>query len=299
MSRVFSSPEVDRPSVQRKGRGLGAVVVTGASTGIGRVTALHLASLGYRVLAGVRNAEAFEDLRTAAPGIEPVMLDVRDSDQVQALVDFIDETEPDGLRALVNNAGVGVVGPTELLETEDWRWVLEVNVVGTVAVTRALLPSLLRSGGRIVNIGSAGGRVAFPLFGPYVASKFAMEGVTDTLRRELGPHGIKVICVEPGVVQSAIYDKGLPESYERTARMTPDQKQRYGGLLESAHTSAEDARDNGTPPDIVAPVIARAIAAKRPKTRYVTGWDGRTAVLCARFLPDRMIDFIIRRLTST
>lgn len=274
------------------------MLVTGASSGIGRATVLHLAQLGYRVLAGVRTAEHFEELRTLAPNIEPVMLDVRDEDQLAALVEFIDETEPGGLRALVNNAGVGVMGPTELLEAEDWRWVLEVNVIGTVAVTRALLPSLLRSGGRVVNIGSAGGRVAFPLFGPYVASKFAMEGVTDVLRRELEPHGVKFICVEPGVVSSAIYDKGLPESYERSALMTPDQVHRYTGLLDSAHRSAEDARDNGTPAETVAPVIAKAIGARRPRTRYTTGWDGRTAVICARILPDRVIDFVIRRLTA-
>jgi NAD(P)-dependent dehydrogenase (short-subunit alcohol dehydrogenase family) len=277
--------------------GLGAVVVTGASTGIGRATTEHLASLGYKVFAGVRNATDFEALRAVAPNIEPVMLDIRDEGQLQALVALVDESEPGGLRALVNNAGVGVVGPTEVLDIEDWRWVLEVNVVGTVAVTQALLPSLLRGKGRVINIASAAGRVAFPLFGPYVASKFAMEGVSDVLRREVEPHGVKVICIEPGVVRSAMYDKGLPASYGRTDNMTPEQHRRYDTLLHSAHTSAEDARDNGTLPDAVAPTIAKAIAAKRPKTRYATGWDGRTAVICARILPDRMIDFIIRRLT--
>lgn len=300
MSRVFSSAEVDRAVVPRASRrGLGAVVVTGASTGIGRAAALHLASLGYRVLAGVRNAEDFEALRTAAPGVEPVMLDVRDDEQLRALVELIDATEPDGLRALVNNAGVGVLGPMEMLDTEDWRWVMEVNVIGTMAVTRALLPSLLRSGGRIVNIGSAGGRVAFPLFGPYVASKFAMEGMTDVLRREVEPHGVKVICVQPGVVSSAIYGKGLPDSYARTEHMSSALEQRYRGLLDSAHRSAEDARDNAPPATTVAPTIARAIQARRPRTRYVVGWDGRTAVICARVLPDRFIDFVIRRLTSS
>lgn len=300
MSQPFSSAEVDRRPVQRTGRrGPGAVVVTGASSGIGRATVLHLASLGYRVLAGVRNVTDFEALGALAPNIEPVMLDVRDEGQIRALVDLVEETEPGGLRALVNNAGVGVMGPTELLDEGDWRWVLEVNVIGTVAVTRALLPSLLRSGGRVVNIGSAGGRVAFPLFGPYVASKFAMEGVTDVLRRELEPHGVKFVCVEPGVVSSAIYDKGLPESYARSEHMTDEQARRYSGLLDSAHRSAEDARDNGTPAEVVAPVIAKAIAARRPRTWYTTGCDGRTAVICARILPDRVIDLIIRRLTAS
>jgi NAD(P)-dependent dehydrogenase (short-subunit alcohol dehydrogenase family) len=299
MSRVFSSPEVDSVPARVAGRRrLGAVVVTGASTGIGEATALHLASLGYRVLAGVRNAHDFERMRTAAAGIEPVMLDITDEEHIDALVELIDRTEPGGLHGLVNNAGIGTVGPIETLTTDQWRNVMEVNVIGTASITRALLPSLFKSRGRIVNIGSGGGRVAFPLFGPYTASKFAMEGFTDVLRREIEPHGVRIICVEPGVVASAIYGKSLGPSYERTERLTPEQSHRYRKKLDSAHKSAEEAKDNAAPPSIVAPAVAKALSARRPRTRYVVGWDSRTAVICSRILPDRAIDFIIARLTA-
>jgi NAD(P)-dependent dehydrogenase (short-subunit alcohol dehydrogenase family) len=299
MSRVFSTPEVDRRPRQRAGgRRLGAVVVTGASTGIGEAIAQHLASLGYRVLAGVRNADDFERLRAAGGGIEPVMLDITNEEHVEALVAFVDRTEPGGLHGLVNNAGVGAVGPIEILSREQWRAVMDVNVLGTVAVTSALIPSLLRARGRVVNIGSGGGRVAFPLFGPYAASKFAIEGFTDVLRREVGPHGVKVVCVQPGVVATPIYDKSLSESYERTDNLNPGQSVRYRRLLDSAHSSAEDARENAAPPSVVAPAVAKALGSRFPRTRYVVGWDSRTAVICARILPDRVIDFVIARLTA-
>jgi NAD(P)-dependent dehydrogenase (short-subunit alcohol dehydrogenase family) len=299
MSRVFSTPEVvHRPRQRANGRRLGAVVVTGASTGIGEATALHLASLGYRVLAGVRNADDFERLRAVGGGVEPVMLDITNEEHVEALVAFVDETEPGGLRGLVNNAGVGAVGPIETLSREQWRAVMDVNLLGTVAITAALLPSLFRSRGRVVNISSGGGRVAFPLFGPYAASKFAIEGFTDVLRREVEGHGVRVVCVQPGVVSTAIYGKSLTDSYARTAALDPVQAERYRRLLDSAHSSAEDARENAASPSTVAPAVAKALGSRFPRTRYVVGWDSRTAVVCARILPDRAIDFVIARLTA-
>ena len=273
------------------------MIVTGASTGIGEAIAIHLAGLGYRVLAGVRNPADAERM-SAIDGIEAVTVDVTDEAQIAALVEFVDETEPNGLYALVNNAGVGMLGPVESLPVEQWRWVMDVNVIGTVAMTRAFLPSLLRRGGRVVNIGSGGGRVAFPLFGPYAASKFAMEAFTDVLRREIAPHGVKVVCVQPGVVSTPIYAKSLPSSYERTEGLAPDVAARYQRLLDSAHSSAEQAREEAPPASIVAPAVAKALGSRQPRTRYVVGWDSRTAVLSARFMPDRFMDFVIRRLTA-
>lgn len=274
------------------------MVVTGASTGIGESTALHLASLGYRVLAGVRKQADFERMRNVPAGIEPVILDITNADHIAALVELVDHTEPGGITALVNNAGVGVLGPLETVDIEEWRWVIETNVIGTVAITKALLPSLFRSGGRIINMGSGGGRVAFPLFGPYTASKFALEAITDGLRREIGTTGVKVILVQPGVVSTPVYEKTLPSTYERRDRMTAEQTQRYGKILASALNSAEEATDTAAPPIVVAQAVAKAVGARWPRTRYVVGWDSWTAVLCARLLPDRLIDFIIKRLTS-
>ncbi len=156
MSHVASAARtVVRRALPRRRRSLGAVVITGASSGIGEATALHLAGLGYRVIAGVRSTDDFERLRKSAPGIEPVMLDVTDDDQIAALVEFVDRTEPAGLAGLVNNAGVGVVGPVEALGREHWEWVFGVNVIGMAVVTRALLPSLVRGRGRVVGSAAA------------------------------------------------------------------------------------------------------------------------------------------------
>ncbi|MBO9532456.1 MAG: SDR family NAD(P)-dependent oxidoreductase [Solirubrobacteraceae bacterium] len=275
----------------------GAVVVTGASSGIGEATALHLASLGYRVLAGVRSTEDFERLRKAAPGIEPIMLDVTDDNQINSLVELIDRTEPGGLHGLVNNAGVGVMSPIEALQREQWQWVLGVNVIGMATLTTALLPSLIRGRGRVIGIGSGAGRMAFPLFAPYATSKFALEAFTDTLRREVGPHGVKVVNVQPGIIATPMYDKGLPEAYALRDRLDPTVAERYRRLLDSALGSAEEATTTGRPPIEVAEAVARALADRWPKTRYVVGWDARTAVICARILPDRVADMIISRLT--
>lgn len=278
-------------------RGTGTVVVTGASSGIGEATALHLAALGYRVLAGVRSTDDFERLRKSAPNIEPVMLDVTDDAQIAALVELVNRTEPGGLAGLVNNAGVGVLSPIEALERDQWEWVLGVNVIGMAVLTRALLPSLIRGRGRVVGIGSGAGRIAFPLFAPYATSKFALEGFTDVLRREVSRHGVQVINIQPGIIATPIYDKSLPVAYEMRERLDPAVAERYRRQLDSAITSAEGAGTTGRPPEAVAEVVARALGDRRPKTRYVIGWDARTAVVCARILPDRVADFIIARLT--
>lgn len=275
------------------------MVITGASTGIGEATALHLASLGYRVLAGVRKQTDFERLRAIGRGVEPIILDVTNAEHIAALAELVDRTEPGGLTALVNNAGIGAPGPIEAVAPQEWRDVMEVNVIGVVAVTQALLPSLLRAKGRVINMGSGGGRVGFPLFGPYNTSKFAIEGFTDVLRREISPHGVKVSLIQPGIIATPIYDKHLPISYERMNAMAPEVLSRYRRQLDSAHRSGEEATTTGMPPIVVAEAVAKAIRARFPKTRYVVGSDSRTAVICARFLPDRVIDLIIGRITSS
>lgn len=280
-------------------RGRGTVVITGASTGIGEATALHLSSLGYRVLAGVRQQSDFERLRAIGRGIEPVILDVTNEEHIKALAELVDRTEPSGLTALVNNAGIGAPGPIESVEPAEWRSVLEVNVIGVVAVTQALLPSLFRAGGRVINMGSGGGRVGFPLFGPYNTSKFAIEGFTDVLRREISQHGVKVALIQPGIVATPIYSKHIPISYDRMAKMEPEVLARYQRQLKSAHRSGEAAEETGMPAMVVAEAVAKAIGSRFPRTRYVVGRDSRTAVICARFLPDRVIDFIIGRITSS
>ena len=198
---------------------LGLVVVSGASSGIGEATARRLAAAGFDVIAGVRSAADAQRL-TADPAdpagrITAAQLDVTVPADVAALGVLVDEQSPGGLRGLVNNAGVAVVGPIQVLGIDDWRRQLEVNVIGQVAVTRTLLPALLQARGRVVNVSSIGGRVAGPLLGPYAASKFALEAFTDVLRREVLARGVQVVAIEPGAVATPIWTKGRAEAEAR------------------------------------------------------------------------------------
>jgi NAD(P)-dependent dehydrogenase (short-subunit alcohol dehydrogenase family) len=202
------------------------VLLTGASSGIGRACAERLAGRGWHVLAGARSA-ADRDTLAAIPGVEPIELDVTAPEQIEAAAARAGER----LDALVNNAGIAVIGPVEALPVDEWRRQLDVNVIAQVAVTRALLPALLRARGRLVNVTSIGGRVALPLFGPYAASKFAFEAVTDTLRRELRGQGVEVVAIEPGAIRTPIWAKGLERGDELDAALDDDQRARYGRLI--------------------------------------------------------------------
>src|ERR1700730_7250159 len=186
-----------------------AVVVTGASTGIGRATALHLDRLGFRVFAGVRREADAEELKKAATQrLSTLLIDVTDGDGVRAAAERVEQESPEGLAGLVNNAGIAVGGPLEFVPIDAVRYQFEVNVIGMVAVTQALLPSLRKGHGRIVNIGSVGGRTAAPFVGPYAASKHAVEAFTESLRQELRPWGIWVAVIEPGAIATPIWEKG-------------------------------------------------------------------------------------------
>jgi NAD(P)-dependent dehydrogenase (short-subunit alcohol dehydrogenase family) len=274
----------------------GTVLVTGASTGIGEATAQHLARLGFTVLAGVRRDEDGQRVAAAVPGsIEPVRLDVTDPEQVAAVAAEVDRRSAHGLAGLVNNAGIAVVGPVESLPIEEWRRQLEVNVLGQVSVTRAVLPALLRCRGRVVNMSSIGGRVALPLFGPYAASKFGLEAFTDTLRRELRPHGVHVVSVEPGGIATPIWEKGNDDADSALASMSAAARQRYARPIEMARRFAAAQAREGLPPIEVAKVVARALTVARPRTRYVVGRRAQIQAVLARALPDRALDAILAR----
>jgi NAD(P)-dependent dehydrogenase (short-subunit alcohol dehydrogenase family) len=264
-------------------------VVTGASSGIGRACATHLSGLGFEVLAGVRN-EA-----DAPPGIEAVRLDVTSAADIAAVAQRVGPS----LDALVNNAGIAVNGPVELVPIEEWRRQLEVNVIGQMAVTRALLPALLHARGRIVNMSSISGRFALPLLAPYSASKYALEAVNDCLRREVGPLGVHVACVEPGSIATPVWGKSRAEGERLVAEMPDDARRRYDALLDAARRQAERMEREGLPPAAVADVVGHAVTARRPRTRYVVGRDARVRAVAARLLPDRALDALVRRaLTS-
>lgn len=275
----------------------GAVVVTGASSGIGEACARRLAGMGFHVFAGVRKPEDGERLRSGdGGGIVPLRIDVTDADSIAAARDEVTQAlDGRGLAGLVNNAGIAVPAPIEHQPIEDFRRQIEVNLIGQVAVTQAFLPLLRTARGRIVNIGSIGGRVAVPLLGAYAASKFALEGFSDTLRRELRPWGIQVSIMEPGTIATPIWGKGIVSGDELAATMSPDAARDYGKLIATVRTASEDGARNGLPPDAVAKDVAHALTAKRPRTRYLVGREAKSRGIMAGLVPDRFMDAAIAR----
>jgi NAD(P)-dependent dehydrogenase (short-subunit alcohol dehydrogenase family) len=263
------------------------VLVTGASTGIGRTTALLLAELGAHVLAGVRNPQDGEAL---GPTVQPVRLDVTSPEDIAGL-------GLDRLDGLVNNAGIAVSGPLEYLPLAELRRQLEVNVVAQLAVIQACLPALRKGGGgRIVNVSSIAGRVALPLYGPYAASKFALEALSDSLRRELDD--IAVVLVEPGAIATPIWDRGIAAADRLYATMPPAAHERYGRLVDTMRNLAVDQGKEGDPPEAVARIIATALSAKHPRTRYVVGSSARIQAGLNRVLPGRAMDRVLAKVLA-
>src|SRR5215213_8877009 len=235
-----------------------AVLVTGASSGIGEATALHLERIGFRVFAGHRRPEDGERLRErGGEGLEPIRIDVTDEAEIAAAAERIG----DRLYGLVNNAGIPVPGAVELLPLDDLRRQLEVNVIGAVAVTQAMLPKLRPAKGRILNVTSVGGRVATPYMSAYHASKFALEAVSDSLRRELVPQGVDVIAIEPGSIATPIWRKGTDHAADR--EIPPELEPLYGKELDTALKAAVETGERGLDPEAAAGVIATALTAGR------------------------------------
>lgn len=274
-----------------------AVLVTGASTGIGRATALELDRLGFTVFAGVRRSEDGEALTGIAERIVPIMLDVTKPDQIAAASTTITASGI-ALAGLVNNAGIAAAAPLEFVPIADFRHQLEVNVVGQLAVTQAMLLLLRASQGRIVNITSIGGLVAGPMLGPYHASKFALEAMTDTLRIELAPFGIQVVAIEPGQIATPIWSTASALADTMIADMPAEAGVLYARGIAGARASAKRAEAEGLPPERVAEAIAHALTARKPKTRYLVGSDAQLISRFVRHLPDRSRDRLMTRRRS-
>lgn len=277
-----------------------SVLITGASSGIGRACALDLDRHGWRVFAGYRKDADAEALRgEASDRLVTVQLDVTNAEQIAAAEKLIAEAVgTQGLQGLVNNAGIPVAGPLEFVALDDLRHQLEVNLIGQVAVTQAMLPHLREARGRIANMTSVGGRVATPFFAPYSASKFALEGVGDSLRRELGDFGIWVASIEPGSVATAIWDKGQQVGEELVASRGEEIERTYPGKLERFREVARETGARGVDPQIVADAVRHSLTAKRPKARYLLGSDAKQMVWAQRLLPTRAFDAIVRRQTG-
>jgi NAD(P)-dependent dehydrogenase (short-subunit alcohol dehydrogenase family) len=289
---------VEAPRVTELGRG--GVVITGASSGIGRATALHLDRLGFRVFAGVRREPDAASLRReASPRLLPLLCDVTDAASLQAAAKSVTaELGGAGLAGLVANAGIGLGGPLEFVPLDDLRHQLEVNVVGVVATLQAFLPLVRNARGRVVIVGSDSGRLAAPFAGPYAASKFAVEAIADALRLELAPFGVQVALIEPGAVATTIWDKTQRYADEALARLPEAAQRLYAeGIASVRERLAERARD-AAPPEGCARAIERALTARRAPTRTLVGTDAKIVGLVARFLPDRLRDRLVTRIMA-
>jgi NAD(P)-dependent dehydrogenase (short-subunit alcohol dehydrogenase family) len=270
------------------------IVVTGASTGMGAASARELARKGFHVLAGVRREVDADALR--AERIEPHILDITVESDVAAIADrVVHDPLHRPLRALINNAGIAINAPIEALPLAQWRQQFEVNLFGHIAMTQALLPALLISSGTVVNMSSVGGKVVLPTYGAYAGSKFALEAVSDALRREVAELGIKVVVIEPGAVKTDMAERGIAAAEELMANMTAAQLARYGDLAAAVMAQARSFNDIGVSAEHAAKVIAKAATASHPRPRYTIGRDAAILVRISRVVSDRVLDRIVRR----
>jgi NAD(P)-dependent dehydrogenase (short-subunit alcohol dehydrogenase family) len=272
------------------------VVVTGASTGIGAATARELAQRGFHVLAGVRSDADADAVRSA--NVEPSRLDVTNEAEIAMLVKRIaDDPDRRPLRALVNNAGIQVNAPVEALPLSEWRRLFDVNLFGHVAMTQALLPRLIESRGTVVNVTSVGGKIGMAGYGAYAGTKFALEAVSDSLRREVAAFGVKVVVIEPGAVTTEMTGRLVIASERISTGMTAEQHGRYDALMQAVIAQAQTLTREGAgrPAEEVGRVIADAIVSERPRTRYTVGRDAAIGVRLARFVSDRMLDSMLAR----
>jgi NAD(P)-dependent dehydrogenase (short-subunit alcohol dehydrogenase family) len=268
-------------------------VISGASSGIGRAVALHLDRAGWQVFAGVRSDAAGDELRAASSGgLTPLTLDVVDPAAVAAAAVTVGQSTGGRLDALFNNAGVTTPGPTEMVPLDEIRQAFEVNVFGHLAMTQAFLPMLRQSRGRLVFTSSMSGRIAFPFLGTYAATKYALEAHGDALRRELRQFGIRVALVEPGSIDTGIWDKGLDPSVR--ARLAPESELLYRRGLDFAEKGGRRSAQAAIPVDAVVKAVDHALNSRRPKRRYVVGKDARIMIPIATHLPG-VVDAVAAR----
>jgi NAD(P)-dependent dehydrogenase (short-subunit alcohol dehydrogenase family) len=272
-----------------------SALVTGASTGIGRATALRLDAVGWRVFAGVRREEDAEALRRAGSDrLLPLPLDITDPGQVAGAAERIAAEAPSGLDGLVNNAGVAIPSPLETMPIEDFRRQVEVNLTGHLAVTQATLSSIRTARGRIVFISSIGGRIAFPLTGAYHVAKFGIEAMGDVFRQELRRWGIRVAIVEPGSIDTPIWERG-ERSSDRLGERSPQREPLYGEAIASYRKLVKRLAERGIAPEKVAKAVEHALSSRRPHTRYLVGLDARVQARLRPLIPTPVFDRIVAR----
>ncbi|MEV0234076.1 SDR family oxidoreductase [Nonomuraea sp. NPDC050786] len=278
------------------------VVITGTSSGIGRASALALAERGFTVFAGVRKEADGEALRAASGGgIVPLHLDVTDETSIaEAAVQVERATGASGLTGLVNNAGTGSPWPMELIPLDEFRYHLEVNLIGQLAVTQAFLPLVKRARGRIVNVGSEGGRVTLPFLGPITSAKHGLVSVTDALRMELRPWGVQVSIVEPGATRSSAPAKLVENGRRAVAELFSLQgRADYGATFTHViEKIAAGHQRTGSPPEVIADAVVRAMTVPRPRTRYPIGGHAKLLTRLRRVLPDRAMEALVMKMLN-
>jgi len=274
---------------------MASVLITGASRGIGRATAIKLAASGWTVYAGVRSASDGAGLAAAAgTNLTPLVLDITDADHLATLPSRLD-----GLDAVVNNAGFALDGPVETISLDDLRRQYEVNVIGQVGVTQAVLPLLRASKGRIVFVSSLSGRISTPLTGAYNSSKFAIEGIADALRVELRRWKLPVVLVEPGPVATDMWGGALEQHEATLAALSPAHRELYGETFEKARKTLAFMQKQAVPVDKVSSAIEKALTARRPKARYQVDLGSKVQLVATGMTPTRMLDAILGRAMGT
>ncbi|OUL34139.1 SDR family NAD(P)-dependent oxidoreductase [Nostoc sp. 106C] len=272
----------------------GTVLITGASTGIGEACALLLDQLGFSVFAGVRQEVHAQKLKEKASArLTPIFLDVTDADAIAFAVETVTNATNGKLAGLVNNAGIAIPGPLELLPIAEFQHQIQVNLTGQLAVTQAFLGLLRQGRGRIVNMGSIAGRSAAPFLGAYNASKFALEALTDVMRLELRPWGISVSIIEPGTISTPIWDKSLTQADIDKENLSESAQNLYGYAMNAVRKQVGIMASKGISADIVAQAVVHALTAKHPKTRYLVGQDAKIAAMLKHLLPDKLYDRVV------
>lgn len=270
-----------------------SVLITGASRGIGRATALRLANAGWEVHAGVRREQDGDALVAADSRITPVVLDITKADDIARVASEVTQ-----LDALVNNAGYAMLGPIEGVPLDALRNQLEVNFFGHIAVTQALLPRLRESRGRVVFTSSLSGRIATPLTGPYNASKFALEGAADALRMELKPWGVRVSLVEPAQIATDLWANAETDFDADIAAMPAAARELYAGHAAGFRKSIPLSQKLAAPVDSVAKSIEKALTSRRPRARYVVGAFPKAQAALTGASPTQAVDAILRKMTG-
>ncbi len=273
-------------------------VITGASTGIGRATALHLARRGWLVFAGVRKERDAESLRSESlPLLRPLTIDVTDGVSIErAAAEVRAVLDGRGLDGLVNNAGVGVAVPVEYVRLDVLRANFEVNVFGQIAVIQAFLPLVRAARGRVVNIGSVGDRLTIPFGGVLCGSKSAFASLSDALRLELHAFGIHVALVEPASIHTPAVEKTLGDMERTIAELPAEGATRYGVMLRAFAERAYQREKAGASPEAVARTVEHALMDARPRARYLAGKDSTLLAALARFMPTRLLDAVRLRI---